>query len=342
MWHKRVIKTNDKLHWNAYRHFRQEVKREIRLAEKEHFRSEILKSNQKYQFDLEILNRYISRKYTSLTTVQNTLLLANKFNEFYANVGTMTTLKATKLAEEHNFNIHDTEGLDPCESDHNSWPKAVGCDRVNASSPVIAPIIASLINSFTLVLFLFHGRTQKSLQFLSQGTVTSLQTRGQWAAHLQFTDFLHFNNVIHHLQSGNRKLHSTEAALLHFTDELRNNMDQKKISVIVLLDISKAFDSIRHYLMIRKLRKAGVSESACAWFESYLSQRQQVVKFQNTVSDPLPLTVPQGSIMVPVLFRCMETTSFEFQNIANHSAMWMTPNPSLCSPPANLTTLSLQ
>ena len=81
-------------------------------------------------------------------------------------------------------------------------------------------------------------------------------------------------------------------------------MDQKKISVVVLLDMSKAFDSIRHYLMLRKLRNSGVSESACAWFESYLSQRQQVVKFQNTVSDPLPLTVgvPQGSIMGPVLF----------------------------------------
>ena len=76
------------------------------------------------------------------------------------------------------------------------------------------------------------------------------------------------------MQSGNRKLHSTESSLLYFTDELLNNMDHKKMSVIVLLDMSKAFDSIRHDLMLRKLRNAGVSELACAWFESYLSQRQ--------------------------------------------------------------------
>ena len=199
--------------------------------------------------------------------------------------------------------------------------KTPGCDKVNAkilkdSSPVIAPIITSLINSFTLstfplpwkkaeiVLILKSGDTEEPANTRPISLLPILSKVCERAAHLQLTNFLHSNNVIHHRQSGNRKLHSTEAALLHFTDELLNNMDQKKISVIVLLDISKAFDSIRHYLMIRKLRKAGVSESACAWFESYLSQRQQVVKFQNTVSDPLPLTVgvPQGSIMGPVLF----------------------------------------
>ena len=75
--------------------------------------------------------------------------------------------------------------------------------------------------------------------------------------------------------------------------------------------MSKAFDSIRHDLMLRKLRKSGVSESACAWFESYLSQRQQVVKFQNTVSDPLPVTVgvPQGSIMGVVYIVCKRPVS---------------------------------
>ena len=88
--------------------------------------------------------------------------------------------------------------------------------------------------------------------------------------------------------------------------------------------MSKAFDSIQHDLMLCKLRKAGGSESACAWFESYLSQREQVVEIQNTLSDPLPLTVgvPQGSIRGPVLFTL--TTSFASQNIANHSSTLMT------------------
>ena len=179
----------------------QEVKREIRLAEKEYVRSEILKSNGNTNSIWKILNRCIPRKYTPLATVENLLLLANKFNEFYANVGTMTALKATKLAEEHNFNIHDTEGFDPCESDRNSCPnntplfafqpittgdvhkimkglpsnKAPGCEKVTAkilkdSSPVIVPIITSLINnSFTLSTFPLPWKKAEIVPILKSG-----------------------------------------------------------------------------------------------------------------------------------------------------------------------------
>ena len=177
------------------------------------------------------------------------------------------------------------------------------------SLPVIALIITSLINnSFTLSSFTLPWKKAEIVPILKSGDseepantipislLTILFKVCGRAAHLQFTNFLDSNNVIHHLQSGNRKL--------RFTDILLNNVDQKKISVIVLLDMSKVLDSSRHDLMLCKFRKAGGFESTCAWFESYLSQREQVVKIQNTVSDPLPVTVgvPQGSIRGPVLF----------------------------------------
>ena len=162
----------------------------------------------------------------------------------------------------------------------------------------------------------FHGRKQKSFQFLSPGTVKSVQTRGQnhYCLHVFYLKYakerLTCSLPVSSIQTMSYITckveieNFTQPSLHHFTDEFDDNMDRKKTSVIVLLDMSKPFDCLRHDLMLRKLHKAGVSESARAWFQSYLSQRQQVVKFQNIVSDPLPLTVgvPRGSIMGPVLF----------------------------------------
>ena len=199
--------------------------------------------------------------------------------------------------------------------------KAPGCDKVNAkilkdSLPVIVPIVTGLVNnSFSSKSFPHPWRKAEVVPIPKSGEseepantrpislLTILSKVCERAAHSQFANFLDSNNIIHRQQSGNRKFHSTETALLDF-DELLSKMDQKKISIIALLDMSKAFDSIRHDLMLHKLLKSGVSKSACAWFESYLSHREQEVKIQNTLSKPLPLTtgVPQGSILGPVLF----------------------------------------
>ena len=71
--------------------------------------------------------------------------------------------------------------------------------------------------------------------------------------HGQLMEYLIKNNKLAVHQSGNRKLHSTETALLYVTDQLLQAMDDKKVSIMVLLDMSKAFDSIRHDILLSRL-----------------------------------------------------------------------------------------
>ena len=78
-------------------------------------------------------------------------------------------------------------------------------------------------------------------------------------AHRQFVKFLDDNNKLSQFQSGDRKHHSTETALLSTTDDLLKAMDEKKISRLVLMDMSKAFDRVNQDMLLSKCRSLGVS-----------------------------------------------------------------------------------
>ena len=106
--------------------------------------------------------------------------------------------------------------------------------------------------------------------------------------HTQFRAFLDKNSKTSGLQSENRKFHSTITAFLHYTDQLLKNMDEKRISVVVLRDMSKLKLSTasKHYNLLSKLHLLGMSASALAWFKSYLSLRKQVVRIGSDLSDP--------------------------------------------------------
>ena len=115
----------------------------------------------------------------------------------------------------------------------------------------------------------------------------------------QFSNFLNRTGRLSNHQSGNKKHHSTETLNIMISDFLLNAMDNKKLTALVLLDLSKAFDSIDHIILLRKLRRIGVSDQALRWFRSYLSDRKQFVRIGSATSETLPIThgVPQGAIL---------------------------------------------
>jgi len=106
-------------------------------------------------------------------------------------------------------------------------------------------------------------------------------------------------------QSAYRRNHSTETALLCTLDHVFNSSDLGKSTVLVSLDLSSAFDTIDHTILINRLNTSfGVSGLALNWITSYLSNRSQFVKVDNLSSPPQPCLfgVPQGSVLGPLLF----------------------------------------
>ncbi len=99
--------------------------------------------------------------------------------------------------------------------------------------------------------------------------------------------------------------HSTETALIKIINDIRFNSDSGKISVLVLLDLSAAFDTVDHNILLERLENwVGLSGMALKWFRSYLEGRGYYVSIGEHKSKWTSMTcgIPQGSILAPLLF----------------------------------------
>ena len=120
----------------------------------------------------------------------------------------------------------------------------------------------------------------------------------------QVYDYFTKNKLLYKSQYGFRKKHSTELAGLELNDIIIENLDQQKLPIAIFLDLSKAFDTIDHEILLDKLKYYGISGSALLWFHSYLGNRRQYVQYKDAFSSyaDLKTGVPQGSILGPLLF----------------------------------------
>ena len=120
----------------------------------------------------------------------------------------------------------------------------------------------------------------------------------------QLFPYLERSGVISRYQSAYRKCHSTETALCKIYSDLVTRVCLGKTTVLVLLDLSAAFDTVDHQLLLSDLASYGVEGNAFLLLQSYLSDRTQRVVVGEAVSEPTTLQcgVPQGSVLGPILF----------------------------------------
>ena len=105
-------------------------------------------------------------------------------------------------------------------------------------------------------------------------------------------------------QYGFRRGRSTQQAIAQINNWVLESMDSGEVTGLLFLDISKAFDSLNHKVLLGKLESIGLSSKSVSWFRSYLVGRRQCVLINGELSDYCAIThgVPQGSILGPLLF----------------------------------------
>ena len=121
--------------------------------------------------------------------------------------------------------------------------------------------------------------------------------------HDQTQHFLDKNDIISRNQSGFRKFFSADSCLSYLSNKIVTCFESGFYTGMILIDLQKAFDTVNHDILLKKMEFVGFSEETTKWFKSYLSNKKLKVHIKNTFSEPgnLLCGVPQGSILGPLL-----------------------------------------
>ena len=191
---------------------------------------------------------------------------------------------------------------------------------LNTILPVVLPAITAIINQCLLtgefpksfksaivkpllkkagldVDVLKHYRPVSNLSFLSKIVESVIAC--------QLLKHMNDNNLLEEMQSAYKAKHSTESAMVRILNDLHRGVDGKSAMLLVLLDLSAAFDTVDHNILINQLEQnIGIRGSALALLKSYLSNRSQAVSIDNIDSELADLVcgVPQGSVLGPLKF----------------------------------------
>ena len=326
---------------DIYNNARSLVCSSVEDSKSNYFNSEIRKSHGNQKALWNVVNRLIGGSITILPDNVSDEILASNFNSFFLNKIRDIRMNLDVIVNNDSYSEcyanfltrHDTSTISEfrpitesktmslINQSHKTYSPLdpIDISKVPFSLDLVCPLITAIINtSFSSGIFpsLSKNALIKPLlkkpsldnnelnNFRPVSKLTFISKVQERAILDQLLPHLVSNSCIPEFQSAYRSHHSTETALCRIYNDLVTNCSSGSVSALLLLDLSAAFDTIDHELLIDDLHKFGLKDNALSLLKSYLTGRHQSVSIGGAVSESQNLNygVPQGSVLGPVLF----------------------------------------
>ena len=258
--------------------------------------------------------------------------IANSFNDYFINIGVLLSEQIRPVCSYSDYLINPTNKrfifkevnenkilniIDKLKNKSSYGHDTLSNKLIKLSRNVLAKPITLLINQ-TLKTGIFphdlkisrvkplfkSGDSSQISNYRPISLLPSISKIFENVMFYQVLEYLNDSNLLCIEQFGFRPGHSTELAALRITDHLTKQMDKMKVPINIYIDLSKAFDTLNHSILVEKLTYYGIRDNANKLFANYLSGRHQYVEYNDSKSRTRVITtgVPQGSILGPLLF----------------------------------------